>query len=209
MSVLAKLGEQGLDVEFEALVGQYLASEEDEASAKALRDTVDEHGLKSPKTMKMIGSLQKNGKLKPGLYKEFVALHTRSEAGEVAPTTTSEADSPQETKKEEVMPDNVVDIKGKFSESDEAKIRERMAKEEENWRKRQVEREKKMRQRLLERDEKRAQRQGMNLETIQGIKERQDTIKENTDKMKVYRDENKKLREEVRDLRPKRQKKAS
>lgn len=227
MSVMKKLEESGLDVELEVILDKFVKNEGDEATVNELKSSIDETGLKSPKTMKAVGTLQKNGKLEPGLYKELVALNKRFEAGETVSTeteeeTTSEPSveestggesmSSEETNEtpaaEEPTADNVVNLGNEhLSEKEEEKIKERMKKEEEKMRQRLLAREAKMRERLKARAEKRAQRQGMKLETLQAIKEKKEELGKLRETAKELREQMKKIRDEIKELRPKRKKK--
>lgn len=227
MSVMSKLKEAGLDVELDKLLSKYLKGK-DGGALKELRDAIDETGLKSPKTMKAVGSLQRTGKLEPGLYKELVALNKRFEDGEVGEPETSAPEAAEEnsggeavveepvvqeeTLKEgdtqEVSPDNVVTLEiPSLTDKEEEKIKEKMRKEEEKMRKRLLEREAKMRERIKARQEKRAQRQGLKLEVLQEVKTKKDELSKLREEMKGLREQAKKLREEIKSLRPKRKKK--
>lgn len=225
MSVMQKLKSTGLDVELEELLSRFLAKEGDEEASQELKQAIDETGLKSPKTMKTVGFMQRNGKLKPGLYKELVALNKRLDEGaseevsEEKPKAKSKAEPKQEASDsgatsggskvaEEEEQDNVVQLGENLSDKEEAKLQEKLRKEEERMRQRLLQREQKMRERMKARAEKRAQRQGMQLETLQAIKEKKDALAKIKEQQKELREESKKLRDEIRELKPKREPKA-
>jgi len=226
MSFMKKLSGAGLDVELESILQDFVVDANDEKSLADLKKIIDKAGLKAPKTMKLVGEFQRNQKLKPGLYKELVALNNRLESGgseakneepeatptpqeeTVANTEEAEVETTEETAAEENN-DNVVELKQEenFSDKEEEKIRERMKKEEEKMRKRLLDREKKMRERMKTRHEKRAQRQGMKLETLQKINEINEDLKKLREERKAIGEKMKVLREELKEIKPKRQRK--
>lgn len=215
MSNLEKLMEAGLDTDLEALFEKFLVKSDDEKTADSLRSVVDENGLKAPKTMKLIGELQRKKKINPGLYKEFVALQNKLASAPAAEGDEPTSEEPEVDEKEKEVAeekDNVVQLSDaptdvSLTDKDEEKIKEKMAKIEEKMRERLMAREQKLRERLQNQAAKRAQRQGMKLETLQAIKERKEKIAVLREEIKERREAMKTLREEIKELKPKREKK--
>ncbi len=215
-ATIEQLADAGLDVELESIISEFLKKDKDKKSAKLLRDAIAEVGLRGPKTMKAVGTLQRDGKIKPGLFKELTGLNDRYVASVEGDETASEETSEESggatvaAEEEGTETDNVVEINqdGHLTEKEEDKIKERMQKEEEKLRKRLAAKESKIRERMKDRQEKRAQRSGMKLEELQAIKERKEKVKELTDQRKELSAKIKVLREEIKELRPKREKKS-
>jgi len=211
MAVMEQLEAAGLDVELEGLFVDFLLEEEDGETADKLKASIDEAGLKGNKTMKLVGLLQREKKLKPGLYKELVSLNARLEEGGSTDDSGGEEVTNEEVQVEEAAAeeaaDNVVELKSEFTSKEEDKIRERMKKEEEKMRERLAKREAKIRERMKARAEKQAERRGMKLEHAQKIKECQDEIKVLREEMKERREKVAVLRAQIKELRPTRKRK--
>jgi chromosome segregation ATPase len=225
MGVLKELQSRGLRDELNKVYDKWITSNTDKDSRKQLDDAIDAAGLKAPKTMQLIGFLQRTGKLQPGLYKELVNLNRKLEEGSTQLTETQSKDSSsedksnpsggqevmdvkKEEKKEEVKKDNVVNLEGfVLTDKDKEKIKARLQKEEEKIRQRLLKYEQKATERLKARAEKTAQRKGMKLEEMQEIRERKDKLTVLREEIKSRRAEAKKLKDEIKKLRPARQKK--
>jgi cell division cycle 2-like protein len=218
MGVIKELKEKGLDADLALLFDKFVTSKGDSDSRNQLSKSLDETGLKSPKTMQLVGLLQRTGKLQPGLYKELVGLNKRLEED------NSVAIKPQEETKDssaakvkthsgekamtEEKTDNVVHLEGfALTEKDKEKIKAKLQKEEEKIRQRLLKWEQKQVERAKARVEKRAQRQGMKIEEMQEIKERKEKLAVIREEMKERKIIAKKLKEEIKALRPKREKK--
>jgi len=220
MGVLGELKSKKLDNDLESLYGKFFTKSSDADSRKQLNSTIDSTGLKSPKTMQLVGLLQRTGKLQPGLYKELVGLSRRFEEGEssapktettsVSSTEETKADKAKVERKEVVteVKDNVVHIEGfNLTDKDKEKLKEKLQKEEEKIRKRLMKYEEKAVERLKARAEKKAQRQGMKLEEMQEIKDRKEKLTKIKEELKTLRASAKVLKDEIKALRPKREKK--
>lgn len=225
MGVLKDLSKKNLSNELVKLYDKFLTKKEDSESRSQLDKSIDDSGLKSPKTMQLVGLLQRTGKLQPGLYKELVGLNKKLEdGGESTESTqeTSEASSASETATssgEKAMTDKPVEGAAAkaadvtkadgfvLTEKDQEKIKAKIQKEEEKIRQRLLKYEQKQVERIKARAEKRAMRQGMKLEELQEIKERKEKLVVLREEIKERKAVVKKLKEEIKALRPKREKK--
>lgn len=233
MSNLKALEDAGMLADFTAKVRSFLLNAKDEGTVKQILESVDQNGLQESPTMKLVGSLQRNRKIKAGLYKVLGQFKenlananvTPSDAAPAAtesnnppapsgdegvPVTTTENNAPAMAAAS-AAPDtsaDTVEVTGAtLSEKEEEKIKERMKKEEEKIRQRLAKKEAKIRERIQQRLEGRAQRQGLKLEHAQKIKENTEKIKVLKEEMKQRKEAMKKLREEIKALKPKSNKK--
>lgn len=208
---LEKIKEAGLEEELSSLVANFVdkGSEED---VNKLYAAIDANGLKSPDVMKMIGNYQRANVLKPGLYKELVAIHAKigtdgekpSAAPAPASTDAATASNEAPTAEGELSEEE----SQQFTEKQEEKIKERMKKEEAKMRERLLKKEAKIRERLANRAEKRAQRLGMKVEEAKEIQEKKEILAKKREEYKKLREEIKVLRTEIKALRPARSKMA-
>lgn len=209
---LQKIEEAGLTERLTNLLDKHFTEKAKDEDKASLREAIDQHGLRANGTMKIVGNLQREGALSPGLYRELAGLHEALGSG-------SEEEAPSPVSPEEVsvvdgpkgVPDgdtgNVIELtEVTLTDAEEAKIKERMQKDEEKMRQRLVARETKYRERMLARKGKQAQRKGLSLEESQAIQERKAKLAEITEQLKGLREEAKKIRAEIRELRPKRPK---
>lgn len=225
MSVLSQLESKGLIEEFESLLASYVASDGDNDTVSEIRSTVDSVGLRSPKTTQVVGLMQRHGKLKVGLYKELLSLNARFENSEPSSDTEDNTQQGGNVVTENVQtqeavqvdpavaaaagaPEDTVQVSTGLSETEEAKLKEKLAKEEEKYRKRLAMREAKMRERLLARAEKRANRKGMKLEESQKLQDLRVQMKAIRGEIKERRDAIKVLQAQVNEIRPRKAKKA-
>jgi len=214
MSVIAKLEEAGLLEELTGIVKKFA---KDADTPDSILAVVDESGLKGTDTMAAIGTAQREGRLRPGLYKELVNLNKRLKEPRTGGNDVGKKDEvkSEEVEVAEVVEDaadaqnseDEVEVAQSFTDKEEQKIREAMKKEEDKMRKRLAAREQKIRERMKNRLEKRAQRQGMKLEEAQGIAERREKIKEYREQIKDLREKMKALQAEIKELRPTRPRK--
>lgn len=220
MSTLHQLQEAGLDMELEAAVAQFMDGAEaddkkKDVGKKELMDSIDKNGLKNPGVMKLIGTLQRDKVLKPGLYKELVELNKKLSNGE-GETKPAEAAAAPATAKTETPATEGAEAKSAeeggdasellLTEKQLARFKERMKKEEEKARKRLLDKEKKIREKLAGKAEKRAARLGMKVEEAAEIVQARTRISEKREQVKVLRADIKKDRELIKSLRPKRPK---
>jgi len=219
MSTLQKMQELGIDVELDAAIIQFQDGAEADAKKKdegkkQLLAAIDKDGLKNANVMKLIGTLQRDKILKPGLYKELVELHKKMN-GE-AKVEEKPAETKVEAKSEEAKPSTETttepageaaegeDKSMQFTEKQENKLKDRMKKEEEKMRKRLLDKEKKIRERLASRAEKRASRLGMKVGEAKEVQEAKEFIAKKRSEIKAMRLEIKGKREIIKSLRPKR-----
>lgn len=226
MSVLKQLKKANLKSKLDEVYDKFVTSKDDKDSRRQLDESIDASGLKSPKTMNLVGTLQRLGKLQPGLYKELVALNkelsgsdgasSHKETAEVSssastPSGGSEVMSTEEKAQAEGKAEeksNVVDL-GNFqlTEKEQAKIKALLQKKEEKVRQTLLKYEQKQGERLKARAEKRAQRQGMKIEQMQDIKERKEKITVLREEIKTRKTQMKTLKDEIKALKPQRKKK--
>lgn len=231
MSFLQQLKTLNLFEEFETYLREYVT---DPSVLDEIHAAVDEAGLKSTKTMTLLGILQRNGKTKAGLYKVLVGLQARAmSTAATQPAVEQEKESTEVTQTTSDVPEEKTEVSGGNTVSDEVsveekvsttedtsnvvqlqslpgkeedKIKARLAKEEAKIRAKLLEREAKLRERAKARAEKKAQRKGMKLETLEGIRERKEKMTELRNKRKELSTEIKKLSTEIKELRPQRKK---
>jgi hypothetical protein len=215
MGTMQQLEAAGLDVELEAHLAEYFINP-DPAKMDGLRKMIDENGLKHPTVMKQIGVLQREEFLKPGIYKEFVALQERLGNGAsaaptpAAPTPAAATPAPQAAPTEGTPTEEpTVDVESyQFSDADEERIKEKLKKEEERMRSRLLQREKKIRERMILGKEKRATRLGLKAEDAAKIEALTDQIKKAQEQKKALNDQIKTCRDEINAIRPKRKRAA-
>jgi hypothetical protein len=231
MGTLKKLKHAGLKDSLEALYAKFISNKADADSRKKLDEAIDGSGLKSPKTMQLVGTLQREGKLQPGLYKELVSLNQKFEgsngAAQEQPEPSTDGSSEEKKPGEEEMSDkkqaapvaaeaeapaddksNVVSLEGfSMTDKDKEKLKVALQKEEEKVRQRMLRYEQKQVERMKTRAEKRAQRQGLKLEQLQAIKECKDQTTILREEIKERKVKVAALKEQLKALRPKREKK--
>ena len=231
MGTLKDLKKAGLKDDLENILTKFV-KEGDAETRKLLTDSIDNAGMRDPKTMQVIGGLQKSGKIGPGLYKELIALNERLSKGSGAttPPPVTQSATVAEGEKEAVMsedkvaapaaqpaaqaapvaeaaPANVVSIEGfNLSDKQKEKLKSALKKKEDSVRARLAQYEQKAIERLKARAEKKAQRQGLKVEELQEIKVRKEQVTFLRDEVKERRAKIKTLREELKALKPKRAK---
>ena len=198
MGTLAQIQEKGLNEEFEGYLAAYLTEKSTDDHKKGLLTLIDENGLKASAVMRQISTLQKEGVLTNGLYKELVKLNAKMTNGE-ASAAPAEKEDKSFTEDEE---GNLI-----FSEKQEEKIAARMEKEREKLQKRLLDKELKIRERLAGRAEKRATRLGMKTEEAKEIMELREQIATIREEIKTKREEVKAMQTRIREIRPKRPRK--
>jgi hypothetical protein len=221
MSTLQKMQELGLTAELETAVVQFMDGAEADDKKKAdgkqqLLAAIDKDGLKNASVMKLIGTLQRDKILKPGLYKELVELNKKMN-GEAQPAEVKPGEAQpitEGTSVTEVTPSESTEVTAdsedkslQFTEKQENKLKDRMKKEEEKMRKRLLDKEKKIRERLASRAEKRASRLGMKVEEAKDVQDAKEFIAKKRAEIKAMRLEIKTKRELIKSLRPKRARK--
>lgn len=215
MSTIEALKQAGLDVQFDAFMDDYFL---DEAKKDQLRTMVDERGLVDPVVMKMIGTMQREDALKPGIYREFKLLAAELSGADSAPTTASAetATQPQtvvsggngEAKVvSEEETDEAIEAKidaYSFSDAQEEMIKQRLAAEEEKIRNRLLAKERKIREEIVTGRVRKQKRTGLPPEQAKIYNEAKQAMQINTAKIKQLREENKQHRAVIDSLRPKR-----
>lgn len=206
MGTLAQLEEKGLTAKYTSSVDKYKTDTTDDGVIKSLSDTVDANGLKAPAVMKLIGTLQSQKKLKPGLYKDLVTLNNEMTGG--AEASADAGATAGATGGAAPAADGVVHAEGdvKFTEKQEEKIKAKLKKYEEKHRTALLKKEENIRARMSGRAEKRAQRLGMKVEEAKEITDQREIILKAKELIKAQRAIVKEARGKILALRPKKPK---
>ena len=223
MGTLADLQASGLDVKFDAYMDEYFL---DDGKKAQLREMVDQHGLDDVVVMKTIGQMQREEKLKAGIYMHFKALKLELE-GSTPQEPTSEPQEPTSEPEalsggngqsgapvstqgsEESEEESEEQIQARieayaFSEAQEAMIKRRLEAEEEKIRKRLLAQERKIREQIVTGKVRKQTRLGLKPEQAKAYREAKQALDCNRDKIKQLREENKQYKAVIDSLRPKR-----
>lgn len=191
MGTTELLKEKGLDGELAEKISAFKTAETTDAVVKELTDAIDQHGLKGPAVMKLIGSFQTSKKLQPGLYKELVNLNDKLVSGgntsNGAPAAVGEA---------------AAESSEGFTDKQEALIRAQLQKEEEKMRSRLLKKEALIRARLSDRAEKKASRLGVKVSEAKEITAQREIIAAQKVILAAARNNIKVAREEIARLSP-------
>jgi hypothetical protein len=203
----------GLDVELEMHFSEFFLKD-DEGAKTALKQLIDQHGLKSNEVMKQVGALQRSETIKPGIYKEFVELQKKLGGNGAAAAPAAAAPAAAPTTPAATAPAapavTQADVEGfAFTAEQEAKIKEQIEKEESKIRERLLKKEQQIRERMVKRQASRAQRLGLKKEEAEKIQSLKAKISANNEQVKKLREENKGYRDEIHAIRPKRARSAA
>ncbi len=214
MGFLQKLEEAGLKDELHEIITKFLSDKGDEKSTEKLLKAVDAEGPRGKPVMRTVGSMQREKKIDPGLYKalgEFESMFEELTGGSAGEEGEVGEDGKRKRKKREKKPEvtaeDVGALMGTLNETEKKKFDDRWEKEEERVRKRLNSKKVQMIERLRNRAEGIAQRKGVSIEVAQQIKAKMDLIEVENEKVKAARVELKELRAQLKVLKPSRKRK--
>jgi len=208
MSMLEQIKSAGLYDQLEALIVQYQTAAEADVASKSkgrimLLDCIDKQGLKSAAVLKLVGALQRDKVLTPGMYKDLVDMSAKVAPTEPTAQAAQAAPAADSAAIEAVSGDGDV-----LTEKQQDRMKKRLAKAEDKMRNRLLELEKKIRDKFMGRAEKRATRQGMRLEELGEFGQIKMEINKKREIIQAVRAEIKELRAKANAIRPRKPRKS-
>jgi hypothetical protein len=200
------LERNGLDVDFLGVIEEFVVSKESVSKVTdELSSLVDKNGFTGREVLKKLGELQRSSVIKTGLFKHFRELDEQVKSLSSVP---SPEDQKIEVKDQSSSSDSEASLVNfEFSETQEKKIKDLLAKEEASFKQRLLNKERKWRDKISKGEEIKTQRLGLNAEQSAKVKEIKDKISNNIETIKSLKEENVKLKTELNEVRPKRTRK--